>query len=127
MTQASTVYVNGEYVARERAMISVEDRGFTFGDGIYEGVRAVRGRLFAWPAHAARMANGLAGLRIAFGADRVAALADVCDRLLRDNGLDDGEAFLYLAVTRGAAPRTRGPAPPRRWPRANSSRSIASP
>lgn len=102
----TTVYVNGEYVARERAVVSVDDRGFVFGDGIYEGVRAIQGRLFEWQAHAARMTNGLAGLRIELGAERMAELPGVCDRLLRDNGLTDGEAFVYLAVTRGAAPRT---------------------
>ena len=102
----TTVYCNGEYVARERALIPAEDRGFVFGDGIYEGVRAIRGQLFEWDAHAARMVNGLAGLRIAFGAERVAALRDVCHRLVHANELTGGEAFLYLAVTRGAAPRT---------------------
>ncbi|MBC7977223.1 MAG: hypothetical protein H7138_19785, partial [Myxococcales bacterium] len=101
----TTVYLNGAYVDKERALIPVEDRGFTFGDGIYEGVRAIRGRLFQWDAHAARMAHGLAGLRIAFDATQVAALGDVCARLIRDNRLDDSEAFLYLAVTRGAPPR----------------------
>jgi D-alanine transaminase len=100
------VYCNGEYVARERALIPVDDRGFVFGDGIYEGVRAIGGHLFAWPAHAARMVNGLAGLRIEFGAERVAELPSVCDRLLHDNDLIGGEAFVYLAVTRGVAPRT---------------------
>jgi len=102
----TTVYVNGEYVARERAVIPVDDRGFVFGDGIYEGVRAIEGRLFAWEPHATRMANGLAGLRIDVGAARLAELRGVCDRLLRDNGLLAGEAFVYLAVTRGTAPRT---------------------
>jgi D-alanine transaminase len=104
----TTVYLNGDYVAKERALISVDDRGFTFGDGIYEGVRAIRGRLFEWDAHAARMTRGLAGLRIGFAPDQVAALGAVCERLLRDNALVDGEAFLYLAVTRGAAPRAHG-------------------
>lgn len=108
----STVYVNGAFVAQDQATVSVDDRGFLFGDGIYEGVRAIRGRLFEWDAHAARMASGLAGLRIAFGADRVAALRGVCERLLEANDLGDGEAFLYLAVTRGAAPRSHGFPPP---------------
>jgi D-alanine transaminase len=102
----TTVYLNGEYVAKERALIPVDDRGFLFGDGIYEGVRAIEGQLFEWDAHAARMVNGLAGLRIDFGIERVAALKGVCDRLLHENGLLGGEAFLYLEVTRGAAPRT---------------------
>jgi D-alanine transaminase len=104
----TTVYLNGEYVATSRAVVSVDDRGFVFGDGIYEGVRAIGGRLFEWPAHAARMTDGLAGLRIAFDAERVAELEAVAHRLLHDNELDRGEAFVYLAVTRGAAPRTHG-------------------
>jgi D-alanine transaminase len=102
----TTVYLNGEYVDRQHATISVDDRGFTFGDGIYEGVRAIGGRLFEWEAHAARMTEGLAGLRIGFSPPRVAALGGVCEQLLRDNDLAGGEAFLYLAVSRGAAPRT---------------------
>lgn len=108
----TTVYLNGEFIPKERATVSVEDRGFIFGDGIYEGVRSVDGRLFEWEAHAERMVNGLAGLRIAFGAPQVAALQGVCDRLVRDNGLGDGDAFLYLQVTRGAAPRTHHFPPP---------------
>jgi D-alanine transaminase len=108
----TTVYLNGEYVESGRARVPVDDRGFSFGDGIYEGVRAIEGRLFEWPAHAARMTSGLAGLRIAFGPERVAELGAVAGRLLRDNGLGDGEAFIYLAVTRGAAPRSHGFPPP---------------
>jgi D-alanine transaminase len=101
----TTVYLNGEYVPRERAVISVDDRGFVFGDGIYEGIRGIGGQLFEWQAHADRMIDGLAGLRINFGPDQVAALRGVCERLLRDNDLATGDAFLYLQVTRGVAPR----------------------
>jgi D-alanine transaminase len=101
----TTVHLNGAYVPRDRAAISVDDRGFLFGDGIYEGVRAIEGRLFEWDEHAARMARGLAGLRIELGADRLAGLRAVCERLLHDNQLMTGEAFVYVAVTRGAAPR----------------------
>lgn len=101
-----TVYLNGRYVPKSEAMIPVEDRGFIFGDGIYEVVRAIHGRLIAWDAHATRMAYGLAGLRIdATGADS-ATMRAVCERLVRENGLDSGEATIYLQVSRGAAPRT---------------------
>lgn len=108
----TTVYLNGEYVPKERAVISVDDRGFLFGDGIYEGVRAVGGQLFEWELHATRLLNGLSGLRIEFGAARIAALKEVCERLVRDNGLAGDEAFVYIAVTRGAAPRTHHFSPP---------------
>jgi len=100
------LYLNGQYVSREQAMIPVEDRGFIFGDGIYEGVRSVNGKMFEWAAHAARMVYGLNGLRIDFNAAQVNALESVCEELVRRNGFEDGEAFLYLEVSRGAAPRT---------------------
>ena len=108
----TTVYLNGEYVPHDRAVISVDDRGFVFGDGIYEGIRAIEGRIFEWQAHADRMVDGLTGIRIAFGADRVAELHGVCERLLRDNQLTTGDAFLYLQVTRGSAPRAHAFPPP---------------
>lgn len=100
----TTVYLNGAYVAKDAAAVSVDDRGFTFGDGIYEGVRAIGGRLYEWEQHATRMAAGLAGLRIPFAG--VAGLRAVCEQLIERNELRDGEAFVYLAVSRGAAPRT---------------------
>ena len=98
-------YLNGQYVPREAAMIPVEDRAFLFGDGIYEGVRSIGGKMFEWGAHADRMVNGLTGLRIGFNAEQVNALEAVCERVVQENGLVDGEAFLYLEVSRGAAPR----------------------
>lgn len=101
-----TVYLNGQYVPRAEATVSVEDRGFIFGDGIYEVVRVINGRIFAWDAHAARMANGLAGLRIDGAGAESATLRGVCERLVADNDLADGEATVYLQVSRGAAART---------------------
>ena len=101
----TTVYLNGEFIPKERALISVEDRGFIFGDGIYEVVRVIDGRVFEWDAHAERMSRGLAGIRIGFDARAVQDLHDVCARLIRDNDLAEGEATIYLQVTRGAATR----------------------
>jgi D-alanine transaminase len=101
-----TVYLNGAYVPRSKAMIPVEDRGFTFGDGIYEVVRVIEGRIFGWEGHAARMADGLAGLRIDPAGTESATLKAVCEKLVKDNGLATGEATVYLQVSRGAAPRT---------------------
>lgn len=100
------MYLNGQYVPREQALIPVEDRGFIFGDGIYEGVRSVGGKMFEWAAHADRFENGLKGLRINFSRAQIDALEAVCERVVQENGLVDGEAFLYLQVSRGAAPRT---------------------
>lgn len=102
----STVYLNGRYVPDAEALIPATDRGFIFGDGIYEVVRAIEGRLFEWEGHAERLANGLAGLRIEAGAlASSATLRAVCERLLEANDLSTGEATIYLQVTRGAAKR----------------------
>jgi D-alanine transaminase len=97
------VYYCGRYLAKADVHVSPDDRGLVFADGVYEVVRSYRGRLFRWEAHMARLAHSLEGLRIA-GAD-VTSLADVASRLLRENGLAEAEATIYLQITRGAAPR----------------------
>lgn len=100
-------YLNGQYLPRSAATIPVEDRGFIFGDGVYEVWRAVNGRLFETDRHLARLAFGLRELRIAApDVARRDVLDQVADRLLTESGLLDGEATLYLEITRGVAPRT---------------------
>jgi D-alanine transaminase len=101
----TTVYLDGGFVPKERATISVDDRGFIFGDGIYEVVRVIDGRIFEWAMHAARLARGLDGIRIPFDAAAIDGLKGVCERLITENGLGDGEAIVYMQVSRGAAPR----------------------
>lgn len=107
----SVVYLNGEYLRADEARISVNDRGFLFGDGVYEVTPAYHGRLFRWAQHLARMRKGLAALGIDFDA---AALEQVKQGLLAGNGLDDVPvAYIYVQVTRGIAPRTHAfPNPP---------------
>ena len=99
------VYLNGELLPRERATVSVDDRGFIFGDGIYEVTRVVNGRLFEPDRHMRRLMYGLRGIGID---PRMTAeqIIDVHYRLIRENGLTSGEATVYLQITRGAAPRT---------------------
>ena len=107
----SVVYLNGDYLPADQAKISVNDRGFLFGDGVYEVTPAYRGRLFRWAQHLTRMRKGLAALGIDFDA---AALEAVKQGLLARNGLDDVPvAYIYVQVTRGIAPRTHAfPNPP---------------
>jgi D-alanine transaminase len=100
----SIVYLNGEFIPKEKAFISVDDRGFLFGDGIYEVTAAYQGKLYRWDRHVARANRGLKALRIDFDP---ATLEDVHHRLLKENGLDQVPvAYVYLEVTRGVAPRT---------------------
>ncbi len=59
------VYLNGRYVDRTRATVAVDDRGFLFGDGVYEVTRARNGRLFEAARHLRRLARGLDALAVA--------------------------------------------------------------
>ncbi len=107
----SVVYLNGEYLPAGEARISVNDRGFLFGDGVYEVTPAYRGRIFRWERHLDRMRRGLAAIGIDFDA---AALAEVNRGLLAGNDLERVPvAYVYVQVTRGIAPRTHAfPDPP---------------
>ena len=99
------VYLNGEFLPRERATLSVDDRGFIFGDGIYEVTRVVNGRLFEADRHMRRLQYGLRGIGID---PRLSPeqIIDIHTRLIRENDLTSGEGTVYLQITRGAAPRT---------------------
>ena len=101
-----TVYLNGQFVAADQAKISVLDRGFIFGDGIYEVWRVVEGKLFESARHDRRLRRGLKAVEIAIADDEIDALPVVAQRLLKDNDLLQGEAAFYVEITRGSAPRT---------------------
>lgn len=98
-----TVYFNGEFVDKADVSISPDDRGFLFGDGVYEVVRAEDGRFFQLDAHRQRLRRSLDGIRI-HDVDTEALWEDLPD-LLRRNDLEDGRATMYLQITRGAATR----------------------
>jgi D-alanine transaminase len=98
------VYFNGRYVSKDQVRLSPDDRGFVFGDGVYEVVRTYGGRLFALEPHLERLRYGLRELAID-GID-VDGLRDVCRELIGRNDLGAGDATVYLQVTRGTAPRT---------------------
>jgi len=105
--QATRVWLNGHLVPAEEAHVSVFDRGFLFGDGVYELVRFFSGRPVGMDLHVARLQRSLELAQI-HGFDAHAFPA-ICDALMRDVGLTD--ASVYLQVTRGAA-ATRTHLPP---------------
>ncbi len=106
MKSKDIVYVNGSFVPRAEARISVEDRGFVFGDGVYEVVRVINGKLFAARFHNDRLKRSLDGVRISLAAaDSPERFVEIGKQLLRENGLLGGQATLYIQVTRGAATR----------------------
>jgi D-alanine transaminase len=108
----STVYLNGQYLPDDRALISPLDRGFTYGDGVYEVIRAYNGKIFLLAEHFSRLASSCAKMRI--GA-HLTPLEAVPARLLAENGLT-GDALIYLQITRGAAPRSHLFPPPETRP-----------
>src|SRR3954469_24161537 len=106
MDPKDIVYVNGSFLPRREARVSVEDRGFVFGDGVYEVLRVVNGRLFATRFHNARLQRSLEGIRIDLkGEDSPERFVEIGKQLLRENNLREGEATLYIQVTRGATTR----------------------
>ena len=104
---SGVVYFNGRIVPRGEAAVSVDDRGFLFGDGAYEVTRAIRGRLFEGERHRRRLERTLRGLEIAVPGEELDRLDAACLQLLAENGLMESDATVYVQVTRGAVyPRT---------------------
>ncbi len=95
-------YLNSRFLPKDEIHISPDDRGFLLGDGVYEVIRAYRGKLFQAEEHFQRLERSLRELRIA-GVD-VASLHNIAATLLERNDLH-GDATVYIQVTRGAAPR----------------------
>jgi len=103
-------YLNGEYVPLEDAKISPMDRGFLFGDGIYEVIPSYGGKTVGTELHLARFENGLREIGITIPWSR-ADLAEIIRELLEQNG--NGSLGIYLQVTRGVT-MTRNHAFPQR-------------
>jgi D-alanine transaminase len=101
----NTVYLNGEFVAPDAAKVSVFDRGFIFGDGIYEYVPVFGRRMFRWPQHLARLEASLRDVRIPNPLSREQWLA-IFERLIAAN--DAADQSIYIHITRGAAARDHG-------------------
>jgi len=103
-------YLNGEYAPLDSLRVSPLDRGFLFGDGVYEVIPVYAGRAFRLAPHLARLERSLAATRIAVSHTRSDWEA-LLQTLIKSNG--GGDQFLYVQVTRGVAPRRHAfpPAP----------------
>jgi D-alanine transaminase len=98
----SLCFLNGEFLPLAEARIPVLDRGFIFGDGVYEVVPVYGRRLFRFDEHLARLSRSLAKLRIPNPAAREEWLAR-CRELVKAGPAED--QMVYIQVTRGVAPR----------------------
>ena len=93
------VYVNGAFVPRHEARVSVFDSGFVLGDGVWEGLRLVKGTLISLDAHMDRLFEGANSIALDIGMTRE-AVVDAVRQTLHRNGMTDG-AHVRLMVTRG--------------------------
>jgi len=98
----STAYLNGEFQPLSETQVSVMDRGFLFGDGVYEVIPVYGGRLFRLTHHLKRLRNSLDGVRIANPLSDKAWETMLTELVARNEGRDQA---VYLQVTRGVAAR----------------------
>lgn len=96
------IYFNGGYHEETDPLLSIQDRGLCFGDGLFEVIRCIEGRFLLFSKHIARMQESASDLRMAFPCT-TEELLEAARQLARRNGIVDGE--LYLQLTRGEAPR----------------------
>jgi branched-chain amino acid aminotransferase len=100
--------VDGEIVPADEATVSVEDRGFQYGDGAFETLRAYGGEIFEWDAHADRLDRTCEALSLDHGLDRE-DLRERIDETLAANDLAD--AYVKCSITRGSQPGKLTPQP----------------
>lgn len=101
-TAARTVYVNGQYLSEHDAKVSIFDRGFMFGDGIYEVTTVLDGKLVDFAGHCARLGRSMRELHMKTPCTDDVLLA-IHRELVARNALVEG--LVYLQVTRGAEDR----------------------
>ncbi|MGH7260715.1 MAG: D-amino-acid transaminase [Nitrospiraceae bacterium] len=95
-------FVNGRFMPLDEATVSVEDRGFQFGDGIYEVIRTYHGQLFQLDAHLARLERSAKAIELPLPWNSQQWATHVREGITRSGY---AESKVYLQLTRGAAPR----------------------
>jgi D-alanine transaminase len=98
----NVAFLNGSFVPLDEAKVSIEDRGFQFGDGVYEVIRTYKGRPFSLDAHLARLDRSAAALDLTQPYSRVEWTSHILEGIER---AAYPESKIYLQITRGVAPR----------------------
>lgn len=94
--------INGEILPISEAAISIEDRGYQLGDGIYEVILSYQGELFKQREHLERMERSAERIRLRMRYS-IEEIESMCDELMKESGIE--EALLYVQLTRGVYPR----------------------
>ena len=95
------IYIDGTFFSRDDARISVFDHGLLYGDGVFEGLRVYRRRIFRLDAHLARLADSAQAIGLALPLDQP-TLAEAVRDTVRANQQENG--YIRLVVTRGDGP-----------------------
>jgi len=98
----NVAFINGVFMPLAEAKVSIEDRGFQFGDGVYEVIRTYKGRPFSLEAHLARLDRSATALELTQPYSRAEWTAHILEGTKR---AAYPEAKIYLQITRGVAPR----------------------
>ncbi|MGR3765417.1 D-amino-acid transaminase [Rossellomorea sp. NS-SX7] len=97
-----TVFLNGEFVKRSDAKVDIEDRGYQFGDGIYEVIRVYSGEVFTMDEHMERLYQSADKMKLKIPFDLQELSSIVC-KLIEKNDVEEG--IVYMQVSRGISPR----------------------
>lgn len=100
------VFLNGAYVPYAEARVPVEDRGYLFGDGVYEVIRYYGGKPFAMAGHLNRLHRSAQEIELELTLDDDSLVAIAAELMAKNGLLDVPVADLYLQITRGVAPRS---------------------
>lgn len=92
------IYIDGQYVDKEDAKISVFDHGLLYGDGVFEGIRSYNGRVFQLEGHLSRLYDSAKAILLEIPVDVKEMERIICEAI-RTNGLKD--AYIRVLVTRG--------------------------
>ena len=105
-----TIYLNGRYMPVEQAQVSVLDRGFIFGDGVYEVIPVYSRRPFRLAEHLGRLQHSLDGIKLP-NPHSESEWTQIVEHIIEQNAGED--QYLYLHITRGVAERDHAfPNPP---------------
>ncbi|MFO1019179.1 MAG: branched-chain-amino-acid transaminase [Planctomycetales bacterium] len=96
---SATVYINGNLVSKEQAVVSVFDHGFLYGDGVFEGIRVYHGKVFLLQEHVARLYESARAIRLIIPISPV-EMATAVEKTVQANGIKEG--YVRLVVSRGA-------------------------
>ena len=105
MPEQKIVYLNGDYLPIDEAKVSVLDRGFIFGDGVYEVIPSYGGHVLRMEHHLGRLQNSLDAIRLKNPRSNEQWNDIVQQVMAKNTGIDQ---YIYLQVTRGVAARDHG-------------------